>query len=57
MDQHEIQGKANELNDLLSRYGHDLGTLEKELSAAIQRYHEALKEEKLKEIKESMTGQ
>lgn len=54
MDKQAIQQKAADLEALLVRYRGELGTLEKELLAAIADYHAALKEEKLRELKESM---
>jgi len=54
MDQPEIERKASELAAILAKYKSDLGALEKELLAAITEYHEALRQEKLKEIKESI---
>jgi len=51
MDKSEIQEKADELRTILVKYKSDLGTLEKELLKAIAEYHDALKDEKLKELR------
>ena len=55
MDQQVILQKAEELNAILTKYKSDLGVLEKELLVAVGEYHEALKQEKLKEIKASIS--
>ena len=54
MDKQEIQRKAAELQKVFSEYKGNLNLLEKELLKAIAAYHDALKEEKLKEIRESV---
>ena len=54
MDKQEIQRKVDELKVILVEYKNNLGTLEKELLKVVADYHDALKEEKLKEIKTSM---
>jgi hypothetical protein len=54
MDRQEIQQKVDKLNATLVQYRSDLGTLEKELLKAIDDYHAALKEEKLKMLKQEM---
>ena len=54
MDKQEIGRRATALNTILVQYESDLGALEKELLKAVEDYHEALKQEKLKELKESI---
>jgi len=56
MDKVEIGRKAAELNAILVKYKSDLGMLEKELLKAIDEYHTALKEERLRELKASITN-
>ncbi len=51
MDKQEIQRKAGELQAILVQYKSGLSVLEKELLKAISDYQDALKEEKLKEIR------
>ncbi len=48
----EIQEKIEALEALLTRYDRNLGEFEQELFAAIRAYSAALKEERLKELKE-----
>jgi hypothetical protein len=54
MDKAEIERKAEELSDILVKYKKDLGALEGGLFGAINAYHEALKAEKLKEMREKI---
>lgn len=54
MDNLEIKRRATALNSILIKYETDLGVLEKELLKAVEDYHEALKQEKLKELRESI---
>ena len=55
MDGQEIKKKVAELQSIMSQYKHELGSLEKELYRAISDYQNALEEEKLKEIRASLT--
>jgi DNA anti-recombination protein RmuC len=54
MNSQEIQQKVTELQAILSQFRLELGNLEKELYQAITDYQEALKEERLKEIRQSL---
>jgi hypothetical protein len=54
MDKEEIRTKTEELRTILAEYRSNLEPLEKELLEAVQRYQDALKEEKLKEIRKSI---
>jgi hypothetical protein len=54
MDKQEIQRKAGELRAILAKYKNDLAPLEGELFSAIEDYHLALKEERLKDLRASM---
>jgi hypothetical protein len=54
MDSQEIKQRTAALDDLIAKYKSDLGVLERELAKTIGDYHEALRVEKLKEIKKDM---
>ena len=54
MDKREIQNKATELKNILSKYQGELSGLEKEFFQAIFEYQKALSEEKIREIKQSL---
>jgi hypothetical protein len=55
MTSQDIQQKVAELRSIMSQYKHELGGLEKELYRAISDYQKALEEEKLKEIRDSLS--
>ena len=50
----EIKQRIKELESIISQHKNDLGGLEKELSKSISEYKKALKEEKIKEIKQAI---
>lgn len=50
----KIQQKIKELELIMSQYKNNLGGLEKELFQAISDYQKALKDEKIKEIKQNL---
>lgn len=50
----EIRQKIKELEIIMSQYKNDLGGLENELLQVISDYQKALKDEKIKEIKQSL---
>ena len=52
--QEEIKQRIKELELIMSQHKSDLGILEKELFKSISEYKNALKEEKIKEIKISL---
>jgi len=54
MDKEEIRAKTEAFRTILTEYGSNLEPLEKELLEVIQRYQDALREEKLKEIRKSI---
>jgi hypothetical protein len=54
MTKDEIQKKITELQSIMSQYKDELGTLETELFKVISDYEKALKEEKIKEIKQKL---
>ena len=54
MDKKEIQNKATELKNILSKYKSELNQLEKELFATISKYQKRVDEERIKELKESL---
>jgi sugar-specific transcriptional regulator TrmB len=55
MDKTEIQKKSLELKDVLSKYQSELSQLEKELFNAISEYQKMVDEERIKELRESLT--
>ncbi len=55
MNGQEIQRKVTELQSIMSQYKHELGSIEKELYRAISDYQKALEDEKLKEIRQSLS--
>lgn len=55
MGNQEIQQKVKELQAIMANYKHELGSLEKELYRAISEYQKVLEEEKLKEIRDSLS--
>ena len=55
MSKEEIQQKIKELELIMSQYKNELGSLEKELFQALSDYQKALEEEKLKEIRQSLS--
>jgi len=55
MDKTEIEKKALELKDILSKYQSELSLLEKELFNAIGEYQKMVDEERIKELRESLT--
>ncbi len=50
----EIQQKIKELESILFQYKNDLGIQEKELFQTISEYKNALREEKIKELKQNL---
>lgn len=54
MSQTDIEIKAAELEEVLTKYKSDLGSLEKELLAVVAEYKKALEAEKIKKIKASL---
>jgi hypothetical protein len=55
MNTEEIKQKASELEVILIKYRSDLSVLERELLRAVNAYHAALREEKLKMLKQEMS--
>lgn len=55
MDGQQIQQKVTELKSIMTQYKHELGGLERELYRAISEYQKALEEEKLKELRQSLS--
>jgi len=56
MDKEEIQKKVLELQKVMLNFKKGMREQEKELFRAISDYQKALEEEKLKEIRESLTN-
>ena len=54
MNKAEIQKKITELESIMSQYKNELGILETELFKVISEYQDALKKEKIKEIKQRL---
>lgn len=54
MDKTEIQNKAEELKNILTKYKRELSQLETELFITISKYQKAVDEERIKELKESL---
>lgn len=54
MDKQEIQRKVDELKAVLMKHKNDLGEAEKALMDIVSKYHAVVKEENLKELKESI---
>lgn len=54
MNKQEIQNKATELKNILSKYKSDLHQLDQHLFDTISEYTKALSEERVKEIMESL---
>ena len=55
MHQQDIQKKVEELKTIMVNYKLELGSLEKDLYQAISDYQKALEEEKLKELRDSLS--
>lgn len=54
MDKTEIQKRATELKNILSKYRSELGKLEKQLFMVISEYQKAADEERIKELTASL---
>lgn len=54
MDKNEIQNKATELKNILSKYKSELTQLEKQLFVTISEYQKAMDKERIRELKESL---
>lgn len=54
MDKKEIQNKATELQNILSKYKSELSQLEKQLFDTISEYQKMVDEERVKELRESL---
>jgi oligoendopeptidase F len=54
MDKDEIQKKIAELESIMAQYKNELSVFEKEIFKVISEYQNALKEEKIKEIKQNL---